>query len=75
MLLSHVVLLLWLVAPALQASHQRAAMVAYQPIDKKDGGNMFARMMIENRFLGFDAGDWTMLFGGLTLAGFLALLV
>jgi len=50
-------------------------MVAYQPIDKKDGGNMFARMMIENRFLGFDAGDWTMLFGGLTLAGFLALLV
>jgi hypothetical protein len=36
---------------------------------------MFARMMVEKRFLGFDAGDWTMLFGGLTLAGFLALLV
>jgi hypothetical protein len=36
---------------------------------------MLARMMVEDRFLGFDAGDWTMLFGGLTLAGVLALLI
>jgi hypothetical protein len=38
-------------------------------------GNMFARMMVEDRFLGFDAGDWTMLFGGMILAALVALLV
>ena len=36
---------------------------------------MFARMMVEDRFLGFDAGDWTMLFGGMILAALVALLV
>jgi hypothetical protein len=36
---------------------------------------MFARMTIEDRFLGFDTGDWTMLCGGLALAGVLALLI
>jgi hypothetical protein len=36
---------------------------------------MFGRITAEGRFLGFDSGDWTMLFGGLTLAGLLTLLV
>jgi len=36
---------------------------------------MFARTTVSDRFLGFDAGDWTMLFGGLTLAGLLVLMV
>jgi hypothetical protein len=36
---------------------------------------MFARMTIEDRFLGFDTGDWAMLFGGFLLAAFIALLV
>jgi len=36
---------------------------------------MFARMTFGDRFLGFDAGDWTMLLSGLTLAGVLVLLV
>jgi hypothetical protein len=29
----------------------------------------------EGRLLGFDIGDWSMLFGGFFLAGFLALMV
>jgi hypothetical protein len=32
-------------------------------------------MIVGNRLLGFDAGDWTMLLGGFCLAGLLALLV
>jgi hypothetical protein len=36
---------------------------------------MFARMTIEDRFLGFDTGDSAMLFGGFSLAAFIALLV
>ena len=36
---------------------------------------MMARMMDEDRLLGLDAGDWTMLLGGFCLAGLLALLV
>ena len=36
---------------------------------------MFTRMTAEGRLLGFDIGDWTMLLGGLTLAGLVALLV
>jgi hypothetical protein len=36
---------------------------------------MFARMMVEDRFLGFDAGDWTMLFGGMILAAALVALL
>jgi hypothetical protein len=36
---------------------------------------MFARIIVENRFLGFDAADWTAIFGGLALGGSLALLV
>jgi hypothetical protein len=36
---------------------------------------MFARMTIKDRFVGFDAGDWAMLFGGLALAGLVVLLV
>jgi hypothetical protein len=32
------------------------------------GGNMCGRMIIGNRFLDFDAIDWSMLLGGLTLA-------
>jgi hypothetical protein len=44
-------------------------------VNKNLGGNMFARMTIEDRFLGFDSGDWAMLFGGFLLAAFIALLV
>jgi hypothetical protein len=36
---------------------------------------MFALMTAEDRFLGFDAGDWAMLFAGLTLAALFALLI
>ena len=36
---------------------------------------MFARMTAQRRLLGFDIGDWSMLLGGLTLAGVLALLI
>jgi hypothetical protein len=36
---------------------------------------MFARMISERRLLGFDRGDWSMLLGGLVLAGFLAALL
>jgi hypothetical protein len=32
---------------------------------------MFARRMAEGRLLGFDAGDWSLLFGGFLLAGLL----
>jgi hypothetical protein len=35
---------------------------------------MFARWMTESRLLGFDAGDWSLLFGGLLFAGSLMLL-
>jgi hypothetical protein len=44
-------------------------------VNKDLGGNMFARMTIEDRFLGFDTGGWAMLFGGFLLAAFIALLV
>lgn len=36
---------------------------------------MFASIIVGKRFLGFDSGDWTMLIGGVGLAGLLALLV
>jgi hypothetical protein len=36
---------------------------------------MFARMMADGRLLGFDSGDWSMLLGGLTLAGVFALVI
>jgi hypothetical protein len=36
---------------------------------------MFARMTVEGRLLGFDAGDWSMLLSSLMLAGFIALMV
>jgi hypothetical protein len=35
---------------------------------------MFAHWMAESRLLGFDAGDWSLLFGGLLLAGLLMVL-
>jgi hypothetical protein len=35
---------------------------------------MFARRTAEGRLLGFDAGDWSLLFGGFLLAGLLMLL-
>ena len=35
---------------------------------------MLAHIVIERRLLGFDLGDWSMLFVGLALAGLLALL-
>jgi hypothetical protein len=35
---------------------------------------MFARWMAESRLLGFDGGDWSLLFGGLLLAGLLMVL-
>jgi hypothetical protein len=35
---------------------------------------MFARMMAEGRLLGFDVGDWSLLFAGFLLAGLLMLL-
>jgi hypothetical protein len=44
-------------------------------VNKDLGGNMFGRMTIVDRFLGFDTGDWAMLFGGFLLAAFIALLV
>jgi len=36
---------------------------------------MFARVMADGRFLGFDPGDWLMLFGGFALAGLAVLLL
>lgn len=36
---------------------------------------MFAQMTGEGPLLGFDSGDWSMLFGGLVLAGLLALVM
>jgi hypothetical protein len=35
---------------------------------------MFAHIATEGRLLGFNLGDWSMLFAGLALAGLLALL-
>ena len=35
---------------------------------------MFARVTAEGRFLGFDAGDWSLLVGGFLLASLLTLL-
>ena len=35
---------------------------------------MLAHIVIERRLLGFDLGDWSMLFVGLALAGLLVLL-
>jgi hypothetical protein len=35
---------------------------------------MLARMTVEGRLLGFDAGDWSLLLGGFLLAGLLTLL-
>jgi hypothetical protein len=52
------------VAGALQRQRLQSVMV----MTEKLGGSMFARMMVENRFLGFNSGDWLMLLGGLTLA-------
>jgi hypothetical protein len=36
---------------------------------------MFTRMTADGRLLGFDIGDWSMLFGGCMLAGLLAFLL
>jgi len=36
---------------------------------------MFMRMTAQRRLLGLDIGDWSMLLGGLTLAGVLALFI
>jgi hypothetical protein len=36
--------------------------------------SMFARTIADGRLLGFDAGDWSLLFGGFLLAGLLTLL-
>jgi hypothetical protein len=33
------------------------------------------RFIAEDRLLGFDAGDWSMLLGGLVLAGLLSILL
>jgi hypothetical protein len=35
---------------------------------------MFARWRAEGRLLGFNAGDWSLLFGGVLLVGLLMLL-
>jgi hypothetical protein len=35
-------------------------------------GGTFARLVGRRRLLGFDAGDWSILIGGLVLAGLLA---
>jgi hypothetical protein len=48
---------------------------AYDVSFEAEGEKMFASMIAGDRFLGFDPGDWTMLLGGLCLAGVLALLV
>ena len=48
---------------------------AYNVSFETEGEKMFASMIAGDRFLGFDPGDWTMLVGGLCLAGILALLV
>jgi hypothetical protein len=36
---------------------------------------MIARMTMDGRFFGFNAGDWSLLLTGVTLAGLLALLM
>jgi hypothetical protein len=36
---------------------------------------MFVRMIPDGRFLGFDAGDWSMLLGGFTVSGLAVLLL
>jgi hypothetical protein len=36
---------------------------------------MTLRITTDGRLLGFDTGDWSMLLGGLVLAGLLALMV
>jgi hypothetical protein len=63
------------VAPALQPFHLTNGYGCQLSSIRTSGGNMFARMTIEDRFLGFDTGDWAMLFGGFLLAAFIALLV
>jgi hypothetical protein len=46
-----------------------------EPLTKNNrGASMFARWMAEGRLFGFDAGDWSLLFGGLMLVGLLTLL-
>jgi hypothetical protein len=50
---------------------QRQALQPVMVMHWESGENMFERMIIENRFLGFTSGDWLMLLGGLTLAGLL----
>ena len=42
---------------------------------KQEEAIMFARMTADGRLLGFDIGDWSMLFGGCILAGLLAFLL
>jgi hypothetical protein len=36
---------------------------------------MIARMTADGRLFGFNAGDWSVLLSGITLAGLLALLI
>jgi hypothetical protein len=62
------------VAPALQPALMGTARHRLLVIGETEG-IMFARMTVEGRLLGFDAGDWSILLSGLTLAGFIALLV
>jgi hypothetical protein len=56
----------------------RAALACYtahqEPTKNNPEANMLARWMAESRLLGFDGGDWSLLFGGLLLAGLLMVL-
>jgi hypothetical protein len=46
-----------------------------QIFSKNCEDNVFARKMTDRRLLGFDMGDWSILGGGLVLAGLLVMLV
>jgi hypothetical protein len=57
-----------------RAQHHSGICLVWLWIIRNQRQGMFAHSVAEGRLFGFDAGDWSLLFGGFLLAGLLTLL-